>query len=358
MFGVIMAGGSGTRFWPASRKDRPKQFLNITGKAPMLVETCNRLSPLVPDQEMIIILGKSHEQEARGLLEGRKLHILAEPMGRNTAPCIGLGAVYAEYLGCKGAIAFLPADHFIRDQKSFLEAVRLAGTVAEKGGIVTLGIVPTRPETGYGYIRRVEVNQSEKENSFFPVSAFVEKPDFATAKQYLTNGDYFWNAGIFVATAQTILEEIKAHMPRLYEGLQQVRDAMGTPDFPRVLKEVYEGLESISFDYGIMEKTRGDVYVVPCECGWSDVGSWSSLYDLRSGEYDASNNLVEGEALIIDCRNSFISSRNGRLVAVLGLERCLVVDTQDSVLVADLDRSQDIRKIVEALQRSGKERLL
>jgi len=324
----------------------------------MLVETCNRLSPLVPDQEMIIILGKSHEQEARGLLEGRKLHILAEPMGRNTAPCIGLGAVYAEYLGCKGAIAFLPADHFIREQKSFLEALRVAEIVAEKGGIVTLGIVPTRPETGYGYIRRVEVNQSEKENRFFPVSAFVEKPDFATAKQYLTNGDYFWNAGIFVATAQTILDETRVHMPKLYEGLQQVRDVMGTPDFPRVLKEVYEGLESISFDYGIMEKTRGDVYVVPCECGWSDVGSWSSLYDLRSGEYDASNNLVEGEALVIDCRNSFVSSRNGRLVAVLGLERCLVVDTQDSVLVADLDRSQDIRKIVEALQRSGKERLL
>ncbi|RLB20775.1 MAG: nucleotidyl transferase [Deltaproteobacteria bacterium] len=358
MYAVIMAGGSGTRFWPASRKDVPKQFLNITGSDPMLLETCGRLSPLVSDDEMIIVLGKNHEQKARDLLKDRSVHILAEPVGRNTAPCIGLGALFAQYLGCDRAVAFLPADHFIRDQKAFLQGLRTAGEVAEKGGIVTLGIVPTRPETGYGYIRRVETTEGNKNNSVFRVSAFVEKPDFETAKKYLADGSYFWNAGIFVATPDTILTETKNCMPELYKGLQTLKGALGTNDFSGVLKEVYEGLESISFDYGVMEKTKGDVYVVPCECGWSDVGSWSSLYELRSSEYDSANNLVEGDALVMDCRNSFISSRNGRLVAVLGMERCLVVDTEDSLLVADLDRAQDIRKIVEALKESGKERLL
>lgn len=358
MYAVIMAGGSGTRFWPASRKDLPKQFLNITGSSPMLVETCDRLSPLVSDQEMIIVLGKNHEGLARDLLKTRKVHILAEPVGKNTAPCIGIGALYAQHIGCQGAVAFLPADHFIRDQKAFLEGIRIAGEVAERGGIVTLGIVPTRPETGYGYIRRVEGEDTHEHEFYFKVSAFVEKPDFETAKKYVADGNYFWNAGIFVATPDTILKEIGECMPELYKGLETLRPALGTEDFPEVLKRVYQGLESISFDYGVMEKTKGDVYVVPCECGWSDVGSWSSLYELRSSEYDKANNLVEGETLVIDCRSSFISSRNGRIVAVLGLERCLIVDTDDSILVADLDRAQDIRKIVDALKESGKENLL
>jgi len=358
MYAVIMAGGSGTRFWPASRKDLPKQFLNIIGSSPMLVETCDRLSPLVSDEEMIIVLGKNHQELAKDLLKDRKVHILAEPVGRNTAPCIGVGALYAQHLGCTGAVAFLPADHFIRDQKAFLEGIRIAGEVSERGGIVTLGIVPTRPETGYGYIRRDARNGLSNKEPWFKVSEFVEKPDLDTAKRYLADGNYFWNAGIFVATPDTILNEIHSCLPKLYEGLQTLKGALGTDDFPKVLNEVYHSLESISFDYGVMEKTRGEVYVVPCECGWSDVGSWSSLYDLRSSEYDKAKNLVEGEALVIDCRNSFVSSRNGRVVAVLGLERCLVVDTDDSLLVADLDRAQDIRKIVDALKESGKEKLL
>ncbi len=358
MYAVVMAGGSGTRFWPASRKDLPKQFLNITGRAPMLVETCERLSPLVPDEEMIIVLGKNHEDLAKELLSQRQVHILAEPMGRNTAPCIGLGALYAQHLGCSSAVAFLPADHFIRDEGAFLEALKIAGEVAEGGGIVTLGIIPTRPETGYGYIQKAETYEDDRGGRVHKVSAFVEKPDFDTAKKYLADGSYFWNAGIFVATPQTILAEIRNCMPELSEGLSHLKGALGTSDFPNVLKQVYEELESISFDYGVMEKTRGNVYVVPCDCGWSDVGSWSSLYELRSSEYDSANNLVEGDVLVIDCWNSFISSRNGRVVAALGLERCLVVDTEDSLLVADLDRAQDIRRVVEALKESGKERLL
>lgn len=356
MFAVIMAGGSGTRFWPVSRRKRPKQFLNISGREPMVVETCNRLRPLMSDEEMILVLGKEHLSDAQKLFRDRKVAILAEPIGRNTAPCIGLGAIYARYLGYEGPVTFLPADHFIKDEASFLRALEQAGEVAESGGIVTLGILPTRPETGYGYIRR-----SPRDPSGLPaynVSGFVEKPDTEKAIKYLTSGDYFWNAGIFVATPETILKEIKALLPDLHHGLEQLTQSMGTDSFETDLERVYDTLKPISFDYGIMEKTCNPVFVLPCECGWSDVGSWASLHELREEEYDTHRNLCEGETLLIDCKNSFISSGNQRLVACLGIDHCLVVDTPDALLVADLGKSQEIRKIVDGLKIDKKEDLL
>jgi mannose-1-phosphate guanylyltransferase len=354
MFGVIMAGGSGTRFWPLSRKGRPKQFLSITGGRPMVVETCERLRPLMGYEEMAIVLGVSHLEEAVRLFQGTGIHLLAEPVGRNTAPCIGLGALYVMHQGARGPVAFLPADHFIGDPARFLAALSLAAEHALQGGIATLGIVPTRPETGFGYIRRVQ----EGEKSVYRVSAFVEKPDAETAIQYLSSGDYYWNAGIFVATADTILQEIRAHLPGVHEGLMRLGDVMDTAGFAQVLSEVYPGLPSVSFDYGVMEKTRQPVYVVPCECGWSDVGSWSSLYDLRSKEHDAAQNLKEGQTLAIDCHRTFLSAQGGRMVVGLGLSDCLVVDAGDVVLVAHRDRAQDVRKIVDALKEDGKESLV
>lgn len=358
MFAVIMCGGSGTRFWPVSRRHKPKQFLNITGRGPMVVETCDRLRPVVSDQEMILVLGQEHLDPVRGLFQGRGVHLVAEPVGRNTAPCIGLGAIYAQHLGCKEAVAFLPADHFIGDSSSFLEALMGAGRLAESGGIVTLGIVPNRPETGYGYIRRGDEQIDVGEIRAYQVSEFVEKPDLEKARQYLARGQYYWNGGIFVATPETILEEMEKHLPGLFNGLTRLRNTVGTERFEGALEEVYEGLEDISFDYGIMEKTRADLYVVPCECGWSDVGSWASLYELRSEDHDSDQNLTEGETLLIQCERSFVSAKGGRLVACLGLNNCVVVDTPDTVMVSDLDRSQDIRKIVDQLKRSGKEKLL
>jgi len=358
MFAVIMCGGSGTRFWPVSRRRKPKQFLNITGQGPMLVETCDRLKSLIHDEEMILALGDKHLEEAEKLFKGRGVHMLAEPVGRNTAPCIGLGAVYAQYLGCKEAVAFLPADHFIGDQLSFVEALRAAGELANSGGIVTLGIVPNRPETGYGYIRRDSITVDLGKYTAYKVSAFVEKPDLETARNYLTGGDYYWNGGIFVATAETIIKEIKEHLPDLYQGLERLKKTLGTERFKAEFKDVYGKLEGISFDYGIMEKTTEKVYVVPCECGWSDVGSWESLYELRAADRDDNQNLTDGETVLIDCDHSFISARGERLIACLGLKNCLVVDTQEALLVADLDHSQDIRKIVDQLKKDRKEDLL
>lgn len=358
MLAVVMAGGSGTRFWPVSRNRRPKQFLNITGKSPMILETCDRLKPLVQNREIIIVLGRGHVEEAKRLLHSHDVHLLAEPVGRNTAPCITLGALYAQHLGYDGPIAFLPADHFIRDRDSFLSALRAAGRIAGAGGLVTLGIPPTRPETGYGYIRREPREESVEGIQAFRVSAFVEKPDFKTAQSYVAGGEYYWNSGIFVATAETILGEIKSYLPDMYDQLAVMGGSFESKKFDSRLEDVYKGLHAVSFDYGVMEKTRGKVYVIPCDCGWSDVGTWQSLYDLRSESRDPYQNLSQGESLLLDCRGNLVRSQGGRLVACLGLRDCLVVDTPDALLVADLRQSQNIRELVEEIKRAGREDLV
>ncbi len=358
MYVVIMAGGSGTRFWPASRKDNPKQFLNISGKKPMVVETCNRLRPLAREKEMILVLGREHLGKARDLFANQNVHLVAEPVGRNTAPCIGLGAIYARHLGCSGPVAFLPADHFIVKPLAFVQGLFHAGEIAESGGIVTLGIIPTRPETGYGYIRRSEDPPDFEQPAAYKVSAFVEKPGLKRAQAYLASGEYFWNAGIFVATPDTILREIRDHLPKLYRGLKRLELVLGTDAFEAEIEDIYPALESISFDYGIMEKATCPVFVLPSDCGWSDVGSWGSLYQLKEDGRDPHLNLIEDGALLIDCEKSFVSSRGGRLVACLGLEHCLVVDTPDALLVADLEKSEEIRKIVDRLKKDQKEKYL
>ena len=359
MFAVIMCGGSGTRFWPASREQRPKQFLDITGKGPMVIETCNRLvGSVARDEEIILILGEKHLEEAKGLFKGRGVHMLAEPVGRNTAPCIGLGAVYARHLGCKGPMAFLPADHFIGNPSRFLEDLSAAGEIADRGGIATIGIVPNRPETGYGYIRRDLSKIDVGGRPAYKVLKFVEKPDLEKARGYLTSGEYYWNGGIFVARPETILKETKDQLPELYEGLQRLARSLDNGEFEEELKDVYDALTDISFDYGIMENTREEVYVIPSECGWSDVGSWESLYELRASEQDKEQNLVDDETILIKCEKSFVSGRAGRLVACLGLKDTLIVDTPDALLVADMNRSQDIRKIVQMLREMGKDKLL
>ncbi|MDZ7698142.1 MAG: mannose-1-phosphate guanylyltransferase [Deltaproteobacteria bacterium] len=358
MYAVIMCGGSGTRFWPVSRREKPKQFLNITGHGPMVVETCDRLRPLIRDEATILVLGKGHRDEATACFEGRGIHILAEPVGRNTAPCMGLGAIYARYLGCRDPVAFLPADHFIGDREAFLTNLERAGEIAANGGIVTLGIVPNRPETGYGYIRKAPQPLDPGSQAAYPVKAFVEKPDIETAMDYIASGEYYWNGGIFVATPETILSEMEKLLPDLHAGLMRLEPSLGTDRFGPLLEEVYGALKGVSFDYGIMEKTTRSVYVVPSACGWSDVGSWASLYELREKEYDDQGNLCDGDALTVDCERSLISAEGGRLVACLGLKDCLVVDTPDAVLVADQTRSQDIRKIVDRLKAEGREELL
>ena len=358
MVAVIMAGGSGTRFWPVSRKTRPKQFLNITGKGPMVVETCDRLAPAFRDEQIVLILGQEHMQEAKDLFKERRVHLLPEPVGRNTAACMGLGALYASYLESRDPVAFVPADHYVANPGALLESIRQAVEIAAAGPIVVLGIVPTRPETGYGYIQWAEERPDFWKQKAYRVKAFVEKPSLDRAKKYFVRGDYLWNAGIFVATPRTILKEIELHLPRLHEGLERLKPALGTDRFENVLEQVYERLDSISFDYGIMERTASPVFVVPCDCGWSDVGSWESLYELREEEWDDKQNLKDGECLLVDCKGSFVCNHGGRLVCCLGLKNGLVVDTPDAVLVADLKKAQEVRKIIDLLKRKRKDDLL
>lgn len=358
MFMIIMAGGSGTRFWPVSRRNRPKQFLNIIGNYPMVVETCNRLRPLARDEEIVIVLGQDHLSQARELFKGRKIHLLAEPIGRNTAPAIGLGAIYASYVGYEEPIAFLPADHFIGKPSGLLDCLRQAEEIANAGAIVTLGIVPSRPETGYGYIQWSADRPDFWTLPAYRVTAFTEKPSLDKAKQYIVRGDYFWNSGIFIGTPALILKQIEEYLPNLYLGLKKIERHLGTDAFENVIEAVYEEFDTVSFDRGVMEKTKDPVFVIPCDCGWSDVGSWASVYELREGECDKDRNFAEGECLIIDCEGSFVSSKGGRMVACLGLNNCLVVDTEEALLVADRERSQEVRRIIELLRRNRKENLL
>lgn len=355
MYAVIMCGGSGTRFWPLSRKAMPKQFLDITGNGAMVVETCDRIAPLVPDERILLVLGKDHLATAQSLFGERRVRLLAEPAGRNTAAAMGLGALVARHMGCTEPVLFLPADHHIALPEPFLAALRRASEQVRDGGIATLGIVPTRPETGYGYI--AAAGGMEGPGDCRRVERFIEKPDAKRALTYLRSGTHYWNAGVFVATPEVLLREIRTHLPALSEGLLCIGEALSTGDAEEALARVYPGLPNISFDYGIMERTREPVFVVPVACGWSDVGSWRSLYELRQDAYDPDGNCVEGDAVLVGCRDSLVVSRE-KTVVCLGLKTALVVDTADTVLVADLDRSQDIRSIVETLKDRGKERLL
>jgi mannose-1-phosphate guanylyltransferase len=353
---VIMAGGSGTRFWPVSRELRPKQFLNIVGDKPMVVATYERIKSLVTDDRILLVVGERHRKETERFFANSAVRLLAEPKGRNTAPCIGLAAKYIDHLGGREPIIVLPADHYIANAEVFRNALLQAARLAAEGGIVTLGIVPTRPEKGYGYIKRHA--QPEKDN-VYRVLKFVEKPDLETARDYLLSGDYYWNAGIFVATPQTLLDEFYNQMPHFADGLDQLKLSFDRPEFQAKLESLYDSIEGISFDYAIMEKTSRPVYVVPCDCGWSDVGSWFSLYEVRMGnKKDGLGNVTEGNTLLIDCKDSFLVSRGKRLLTALGLKNILVVDTDDAIMVADLERSQEVKKIIDILKESGSIELL
>ncbi len=322
MFFVIMAGGSGTRFWPVSRRRHPKQFLTIIGDQPMVKATYDRISTMAPDSHIILVVGREHEEETKKVFSGTSVRILAEPQGRNTAPCIGLAARYVQLMGSNEPLVMLPADHYIAQPEVFRAAIGdAANLAAREKAIVTLGIVPTRPETGYGYIQR-EASAPETEwGAAHRVRRFVEKPDLQHAEQYLLSGEFYWNAGIFVATADLLMSEFSTLMPPFHQGLEELAD-FDSSGFHARLASLYEDTDSISFDYAVMEKTSRPVYVLPCNCGWSDVGSWYSLYEARRSEQDSAGNLVEGDPLVMDCSQSFIVSRETGSWRLSGLTKC------------------------------------
>ena len=361
IYPVVMAGGSGTRFWPLSRKDRPKQFLALAGEAPLLAATVARLPPLARPKETYVVCGPAHAAAARRMLSDLPAaNFIVEPCARNTAPCVGLAALHVAARDPRGVIAMLPADHHIAKPKAFRDAVSAAAALAASGAVATIGIRPSRPETGYGYLKlgpRLAARGASKRagGPAHKVERFVEKPDVVTAARYLADGRYLWNSGIFVFRADVILDEIGRAMPVLGEQLEVIGNSLGTPAYARTLKRVFPDCPSISIDYGVMEKSKR-IAVVPAEFGWSDVGSFAALPDVRPTDH--LGNVAEGDALVIDGRNDVVVSAGGRPVAVVGIDDVVVVDAGDAVLVTRRDRAQDVRKAVEELARLGRDEVL
>jgi mannose-1-phosphate guanylyltransferase/mannose-6-phosphate isomerase len=345
-----MAGGSGTRFWPLSREAMPKQLLRIDGEETLIQQTIKRVRPLIPTDHIHIVTNKSQADQIRYQVpELNRDNFIIEPAAKNTAAAIGLAAVYLNHHDADSVMGILPADHVVKNKDAFLDTMDCAFTAAREGYLVTIGIKPVRPETGYGYIHSGgPLNPS---TGIFYVDRFTEKPDIDTAKKYLADGHYFWNSGMFVWKTSAIINEIERHMPSLGAGLKEIRSAIGSSDESSVISRVFAGLESVSIDYGIMEKSD-KVVVIQADLGWSDVGSWTALDDISPK--DARGNVIAGNVVDVESRDSIIYASN-RLVATAGLKDMVVVDTEDATLVCHKDRAQDVKKIVEELKRRGAE---
>ena len=358
IYPVIMAGGSGTRFWPLSRKAKPKQFLALAGDQPLLGATVGRLPPLAKAADTYVVCGPAHADAARRLVKELPAgNFIVEPCARNTAPCVGLAALHVAARQKQGIVAMLPADHHIARPEAFREAVAEAARLAALGHIVTIGIRPHAPETGYGYLKvgAKLPGKSKGRNHAHKVERFVEKPDVVTAARYLADGHYLWNSGIFVFRADVILDEIRRAMPVLGEQLDAIRQSLGTPGYKRTLARVFPDCPSISIDYGVMEKSQ-KIVVVPADFGWSDVGSFAALPEVR--KTDHLGNVAEGDALVIDGRDNVVIATRSRPVAVVGIDGVVVIDAGDAILVCRKDRAQDVRKAVDVLARRGRDEVL
>ncbi len=348
---VIMAGGSGTRFWPLSRSARPKQFLPLTSKLPLIAETMKRMNGLTTPARTSVVCGAKHAALVRKALPKLpKQNVVVEPEARNTAPAIALACAQVAAVDPHGVIVVLPSDQHVADPEAFRAAVREAVRVAEDGLIVTLGIAPTRPETGYGYIKVGDTLSG----SASKVAAFVEKPNVQTAQEYLASKRYLWNAGIFIFRVDVMLAALAQHMPETVKPLNAIRAAWGTKKAAAVLKREFKKLPATSIDYGVAEKAQ-NIAVVPADCGWSDVGSFNALPDVRTK--DAKGNVAEGNAIVIDSEGSVVLA-GARPVAVVGMKDVVVVDAGDAILVLPKDKSQDVRKVVEALKATKRQQYL
>ncbi|MGH1537524.1 MAG: mannose-1-phosphate guanylyltransferase/mannose-6-phosphate isomerase [Gammaproteobacteria bacterium] len=348
---VILSGGTGSRLWPLSRKLYPKQFIPLKGDKSLYQSTLERIASLEEVGGVVTICNDEHRfmaaEQAR-LSNIKNSEIILEPIGRNTAPAITIAALHAMNQQANARLLVLPADHILGDQKQFSHAIEQACQAAENN-LVTFGVVPSRVETGYGYIKH---EQDEVSDSAYPVTEFVEKPDFNTAEKYIENGNYLWNSGMFLFRAELFLQEIKQHQPEIYQACQKaIEKGEKDLDFIRLDENSFSNAPSISVDYAVMEKTTKAV-VVPLESGWSDVGSWHSLWE--SFEHDEQNNATYGDVVEEDCNSCFIHA-NHRLVTAVGVKDHVIVETADAVLVAPHDRAQDVKKIVDKLKQAKRD---
>ncbi|MFO7338281.1 MAG: mannose-1-phosphate guanylyltransferase/mannose-6-phosphate isomerase [Lysobacteraceae bacterium] len=344
---VLLSGGSGTRLWPLSREAYPKQFLPLVGNESMLQETWRRVAELAGAAPLVVANEEHRFMVAEQLRQAgaRPAAILLEPVGRNTAPAIAVAALQATADGGDPLLLVLPSDHAVRDREGFHRAVRAASAAAGQGRLVTFGIVPTGPETGYGYIK------AAPGDGVRPVERFVEKPDAETARAYVASGEYFWNSGMFLFRASRYLEELERFRPDILAACRRAfAGASRDADFVRLEREAFAASPSDSIDYAVMEKT-GAASVLPVDVGWNDVGSWSALWEVA--EHDAEGNAHHGDVVALGCRNTYAWT-DRRLVALIGLEDVVVVDTDDALLVAHRDRVQEVKDVVAGLKRDGR----
>jgi mannose-1-phosphate guanylyltransferase len=351
-FAVIMAGGVGSRFWPRSRERSPKQFLEILGGGTMIENTLTRLKPLVGQSNIFVVTNRIQADIVRQLVpEMPSSNVLAEPIGRNTAACVGLAALWINRIDPDALMVALPADHIVQNTEEFLRILQLALRVAqEKDALVTIGIKPTHPETGYGYIQSAEeeIDRNEyRSQGVYRVKTFAEKPNLETAERFLQSGDFLWNSGIFVWKASVILRELELHLPELHEQLLDVRESIGTPVYEQTLEHAYRIIRSISIDYGIMEKA-GNVYVVKGDFGWSDVGSWDEV--VRLTPTDDAGNSIRGRTILVDSNNNYVDAGK-KIVATIGVDDLIIISTDDAILVCKKERSQEVKEVVDFIRR-------
>lgn len=343
---LIMAGGRGERFWPKSRKSLPKQFLSLTGDGKTMIQlTVERILPLVDMQDIYIATNRSYKALVRQQLpELPEENILCEPVAKNTAPCIGLGAMHIAKKYEDAVMFVLPSDHLIKYNAMYLDTLRRASEVAEEGeNLVTLGIMPDYPETGYGYIK---FQPDARKGVAFEVERFVEKPDLETAKRYLATEQYLWNSGMFIWRLSTILHNMEKYLPETYAGLGRIRDAIGTSEENEVLEKEFALFKSESIDYGIMEKAD-HIYTLPGSFGWDDVGSWNAVERIQpANEF---GNVVNGNAVTVDTKRCIIQGGK-KLIATVGLEDIIIVDTDDALLVCEKGDAGEIKKVLENLK--------
>jgi mannose-1-phosphate guanylyltransferase len=362
---VILAGGRGTRFWPRSRTRTPKQLLNIVGKDTMLQQTVARLKPLIAAERIWTVTNAEQAAAVRKQVPAAaRKRVLIEPMGLNTAVAIGLAAIHVRHAARGNALmAVLPADHYIEEPQKYRDVVSAALDVArEPGRMVVLGIPPTRPETGFGYIERMGEPIGTKSFPVFAVRRFTEKPRLELAQEYLASGNYHWNAGMFFWRVSTFLESLKNFLPRTHAALEKLAEFIGTRHYERKLRALYSKLENISVDYAVLEPaTRAEgpprVFVIPAEVGWSDIGSWGAVHALLLDKDSADGNVFATPGYALDARGNLISCP-GKTAALIGVHDLIVVDTPDALLICPRDRAQDVGKIVKWLEEQRRKDLL
>lgn len=350
IYAVILAGGSGSRLWPLSRQNLPKQFLTLDGNASLLQTTINRLAPVIDAKNVLVVTQESHAKgEAYHALHSYTS--LFEPVGRNTAPAIALAAARLMLDGSDPIMVVLPADHVIKDEITFRAHLNIAIEAAKQDKLVTFGIRPTRPDTGFGYIKtRPDSSILNPESCVLDVERFTEKPDLATAEQFLKEGNYFWNSGMFVWRASVILAEIEQYLPDVFEIVQDiVAESRLSDNFQQAVEKHFPAMPSVSIDYGVLEKSSC-VSLIPCDIGWNDVGSWQAVHEISAK--DENGNALQGNVIALDCKNSLIRAEK-RLVAVIGVEDLCVIETPDAILISRNDQTQRVREVVDALQNRG-----